>query len=78
MYHWQNGKLRHSCGWEISGGRDCGHARKPQLPWRAQPENCGFLLVVTVVTAQALSTVAILGMGSRLPSLSSTTLQLIP
>lgn len=78
MYHWQRGKLRHSCGWETSGGRDCGRARKPQLPRRAQPEDCGFLLLVTVVTVQALSIVGILGMGSKLPSLSPTTLQLIP
>lgn len=53
-------------------------AHKPQLPRRAQPQRCGFLLLVTVVTAQAPSTGDILGMGSGLPSLSSTTLQLIP
>lgn len=78
MYHWQKGRLRHSCGWETSGGRDCGHAHKPQLPRRVQPEDCGFLLLVTVVTVPAWSTVSILGMGSRLPSLSPTTLQPIP
>lgn len=45
---------------------------------RAQPEDCGFLLLVTAVTVQALSTLGILGMGSGLPSRSPTTLQLIP
>lgn len=45
---------------------------------RAQPEDCGFLFLVTVVTVQELSTVSILEMGSRSPSLSPTTLQLIP